>query len=158
MWPIINKLLDHYTTYKLKTAQLQSVFNVLSYWCYLKLFQTICVAWDWTVICMCCTGTWPSSIPWNHDSQPQPLRWSLCVFGCWLWFWPFHCVSFQPSKNYPSVPSATLPGRDLQRTLSCESYLNMHAQFFIFIIVVVVVVNNNKKMINIVLLLTKITI
>ncbi len=37
MWPIINQLLDHYTTCKLKIAQLWCVFDALSYWWYLKL-------------------------------------------------------------------------------------------------------------------------
>lgn len=36
MWPIINQLLDHYKTCKLKIGQLWCVFDVLSYWCYLK--------------------------------------------------------------------------------------------------------------------------
>lgn len=127
MWPIINQLLDHYTTCKLKTARLHSVFDVLSRWCFFEAVfeQTVSV-------CVCCTGTWPSFIHWNHDSRRRPPRWSLCVSGCSLWFWPSRCVSFRPSKNCPNGPSATLPGRDLQKTLSCECYLNMQAKFKFF--------------------------
>lgn len=78
------------------------------------------------MICLCCAGIWPLSILWDHVSQPRPLRLSLCASGCWLWFWPFLSVSFQPSRSYPSGPCATLLGPDLQRTLSCKTSLHYY--------------------------------